>query len=403
MSLDERYILRTQIQALWQELDRALRKFDELKSDGAQQEYDEPRFRDIDDKLLERVDVLMDTHIGELQQGLDELRQGVENGEDLAECWDTFRIRRYSCTVFFREYLALMEGALVRSAGLDDGLCDIADALLRYLSQRADIYWGRFTVLAEGEFYGHMAQVVRLRFPAESIWSLPVAAHEFGHFVGPEVKVQNIVGEIKYPFQKILEQEKLKNQRSWHYTHEHFADLFATFALGPAYACTCILLRFDPGTAYEDTEKHPSGFERVVWILGALKRMDEEIGGEITRPYEAIVQFLENLWKRCVQTSGQSENSDKNSITLPDGAFKELYQLLRTRLPKVQYDSFERAKMLSNHLRPDCSTTPKPQFAYTLPDVLNAAWLSRIEHWDEGSHAMTNIGMQAIELCRGIS
>ena len=42
------------------------------------------------------------------------------------------------------------------------------------------------TILAELEYTGHHARIIGLRFPAASIWDLPIAAHEFGHVVASE-------------------------------------------------------------------------------------------------------------------------------------------------------------------------------------------------------------------------
>ena len=38
----------------------------------------------------------------------------------------------------------------------------------------------------------------------------------------------------------------------------------------------------------------------------------------------------------------------------------------------------------------------------TLPDVLNAAWLCRIQHGDEDSYLVRRIGDKAVDLCREI-
>ena len=133
----------------------------------------------------------------------------------------------------FEESLALVEGALVRGAKLDNGLCQIADALLDELRTKADVAWGRFTILAEGEFFGEMAQIIRLRFPEVSIWNLPIAAHEFGHFVGPELKQPGPFGTFRYPFQEELRKSRPRRVRS------------------PGLSCMSILLIFLPHTRWD--------------------------------------------------------------------------------------------------------------------------------------------------------
>ncbi len=60
-----------------------------------------------------------------------------------------------------------------------------------------------------------------------------------------------------HPFELILEQE---TQRGWNprHVHELSADVFATYTLGPAYAFTCIVGRFDPSNAYYTWPGSPS-------------------------------------------------------------------------------------------------------------------------------------------------
>ena len=80
------------------------------------------------------------------------------------------------------ECLAFLEGGLVRAAGLDGGVCALADKMFEALNDQTDLGWQRFTLVAAGEFYSTLSGIVRLRFTDTDIWSLPVAVHEFGHF-----------------------------------------------------------------------------------------------------------------------------------------------------------------------------------------------------------------------------
>jgi hypothetical protein len=384
--MDEHSILMSQIQVLDGELSRA---------EGA---LDAPQ---VDSDLRERVRVRFDKLIKDQQRALTIGRRQVESGQPLDMCWDGFREIRRECVPLFREILALIEGAMVRRAGLDGGLCRIADALLDDLSRRADIYWGRFTILADGEFFADMAEIIRLRFPETSIWNLPVAAHEFGHFVGPKLEVRELNGRSRHPFQDMLQREDWQSTRNWHYLHEHFADLFATYALGPAYACTCILLRFDPGTGYADGPHHPSDAKRVYLILNTLKKMDEAEGG-FMRPYQEIISFLRDWWQRSSVAAGQPESLDQDATIPLDERLDELYYLVSTYLPSVQYRNWLRAQQISAELLPDREISAKLQGGDYLPHILNAAWLSRIQHWNENSYATRRIGDSAIQLCRQV-
>lgn len=376
--MNERLILMDRIQALVQELGQAENALNA---------------KQVDSNLRERVLIRFQTLFRKQQQALKNLRNEVKD-LPLDACWDSFRTIRLECGPLFRECLAFMEGALVRSAGLDGGLCQIADALLDDLSHRADISWKRFTILAEGEFFTDMAEIIRLRFPEVSIWNLPVAGHEFGHLVAQELKVPRHDGTFRYPFQEICQREGLINTKNVPFLHEHFADLFAVYALGPAFACTCILLRFDPSTAYMDEKEHPSYAKRVHFILKALEKMDEA-EGPMPR-YRHIIKWLEDLWQRSLVASRQPKELDQAAILELNDQLEELYNLVDTELPRVRYTGWLRAQRLADELQPDKDTMPMLQNEDTLSDVLNAAWLCRIQHGDE----VRRIGERAVKLCR---
>ena len=245
-------------------------------------------------------------------------------------CWTTLRGIEDACQSLFRECLAIVQ--VVRGAGLDNGLCEIGDALLQDLGHGADLHWGRFTILAESESIVELGSIVRLRFPEVSIWSLPVAAHEYGHFVGPRLEVQDPGQPSRHPFQDFLEQIREDDPRYYYYGHEFFADLFATYALGPSFACCCILLRFDPVTASTEYSTHPSAAQRVYWLLSVLRAMDEQ---DPFLSFSGIIKDLENWWSATLAASGQSAGS----LVSPDASSRldswrdELFAMVEDHLP----------------------------------------------------------------------
>ena len=204
------------------------------------------------------------------------LRRGVD---PLADCWQKFHQVDRECVDFFGECLAFSLGDILRApeTGLDGGLCAVADVLLDDLSHKSRIRWRRLTVVSEREYYQNLAQIIRLRYPATTAWDLPVAAHEFGHFAGPNYWTED--KPPRCPFRDYLSQA-LKtdpSEQSTNHINEYFADLFAVWALGPAYGCTCILGRFNPsGYPFADGYTHPGDGHRAHAILWALKQMDAE-------------------------------------------------------------------------------------------------------------------------------
>jgi hypothetical protein len=315
-------------------------------------------------------------------------------------CWDSFRDIRQQCERVFRECLAFTQGALSRSARLDNGLCQVSDALLVYLSRKADIAWNRFTMLAEGEFFDDLAQIVRLRFLDLNVWTLPIAAHEFGHFIGPEIKVKGPDGKFSHPFEDMLEREQGKEQKGWSYLHEHFADMFATYALGPAFACACILLRFDPRTAYDNKPRHPSDAKRAYLILKMLDKMSEKDKGDfLPSPFQFLTAKLSKVWEEGLVGAGRNASLDEKETLILDELLEKLYFLLKSRTPDVRYESWLQAQTLATQLQPDNDLPLKIDDDITLPDALNAAWYSRLLHWGEDAFILRRIEDRAVDLC----
>lgn len=384
--MDERSVLLAQIEVLRDSLRRAKETLDYPK---------------IDVGLSTRVRSPLSIAIQEQQGIVEQLLEELKDCDSLEALWDRFRETRRDCNTIFCECLAFTQGALARSAGLDSGLCQIADALLVQFGYGTDIDWDRFTILAEVEFFVDMAQIVRLRFPDISIWTIPLAAHEFGHYMGPELR-RKVGGATLFPFVEMLENEKQKGAKYWSYLHEHFADFFATFTLGPAFACTCIFLRFDPRTAYQDYEQHPSDAKRVYLILKTLEKMGSKDAGGITPPhFQPMVDLLGKLWKQSLIAAKRPESLDGASELELDTLLDKLYGLLSPKLDDAQFTGqhWLRAQTLSEQLRPDRSSALKPGPNDTLPVALNAAWYRRLRHWDEDGYALRRIEERSTELC----
>jgi hypothetical protein len=355
---------------------------------------------EVDPALSGRVRGPLIIEIQENLDNLNQLRLEVEEGQALDACWHSFRNFSQQCERVFRECLAFIQGAFLRNAGTDNGLCQVADALLVYLSQKADISWNRFTMLGEGEFFVDMAQIIRLRFLDLSVWTLPIAAHEFGHFVGPEIKVKGADGKFRHPFEEMLEKEKQKGQKQFSYLHEHFADLFATYTIGPAFACACILLRFDPGAAYQDKASHPSDAKRLYLIFKMLEKMrEEDKQGLMSAAYQPLINRLEEKWKESLAVQkGAPTLTEEETFSLDD-LLEELFFLLKKRPEDLRYKSWLETEKLAAQLRPSNDLPVKVNDDITLPDVLNAAWLCRVQYWHEDVFVLRRIEERATDLC----
>ena len=376
--MDESSILNARIQALALDLGQASHALESAK---------------VEEELRERVRVPFLELITAQQNSLGNLRNLLGQGQlSVEKGWSSFQIISNDCQNLLKECLEFVQGALARRAGMDFGICRIADALLMDIGHRSDISWTRFTMLAVGEFFHDMSEIIRLRFPDSTIWSLPIACHEFGHFAEQRIS-ERYAGQTRYPIQQILEQEGFNDAKNVSFLRELFADLFATFALGPAYACTCILTRFDPGQAYVDGNEHPSAAKRAYFILAALDKMNK---AQITRPYGHIIERLKAAWGKDVDadTAGQLN------------VWLESLYLALNKKSGLCYKGWAGASalipaMMSTELPPDALQLAKAGKA-KIPDVLNAAWVCRLNYFEE-SDRVYKIGENAMRLCHEIS
>lgn len=350
---DQRAVLGGQVQELVEQLNHVERAL---------------RDERIDPELREKVGVRFQILVTQQRNLTRDLRTDIENGASLEHGWTNLQERRAACAPLFAECLAFVEGALARSIGLDRGLCKTADVLLEQLSTLTDRDWDRFTILAEGEFFYDMAEIIRVRFPEVSIWSLPVAAHEFGHYLAGTYEDSGTEA-LAAPFRDAAR----LGEQSWAYFHEHFADAFATYAMGPAYACTCVLLRFDPATANDAGQDHPSSAARVRLVLDLLERLDESI--EVIEPYADVRATLRESWEAMVRSATGSAPAEPDVA----GTLDALWPLLEEAVPTMRYQTWLQAQGVADSLlRQHRNSAPLSAGADDLRDVINAAWMARL-------------------------
>lgn len=356
--MESRSILRAHLQIVEGNLERAERAMDSDR---------------IDPELRDAVRRRFATLFHQRRRDLEQIAEDEGRGFDASGLWEDLHRLERDCDGLFREQLAFIEGSLVRSAGLDSGICRAADALLGSLSKDTEITWARLTILAEQEFLNTTAEIIRLRFPDLSVWSLPVAAHEFGHLAVRELKRPTGPEDAEFPIRNIL----LRAGPNAPHLRELFCDLFAVYALGPSYPCTTVLLRFGPRRFDRDAgQDHPADRKRVHVVLRALRGLDPE-----NRAYDDIAGLLQGAWETARADAGMSaELSDEEAADLDDRV-DEWLDILDELAPKARYDGWLRAVRLRDRL-----TTARGAAdldGADVADVLNAAWLRRLDAWDE--------------------
>ena len=314
-----------------------------------------------------------------------------QNNAPLPPCWEQLRQLRAACQFLFREFSAFWHGALSRNAGIDNHLCHIADVLLDELSQRCGLTWNRFTILADAEQFFDLAGIIRLPFPETTFWTLPIAAHEFGHFVAKELQGRS-GGRRSYPIEEFIQQEAQANPKLIAHLNDLFADLFATYSLGPAYAYTMLLLRLDPGKP--DSFNHPSSARRAYVIL---KTLDLIGANQPMPPFAAVTAWLRERWRSLRQSTNQPAALDDAEQQQLDSWTVRLVGLLNANLlDEALYSRWPRAASMAPVLMSgqEMDAICRPDDALT--DVLNAAWRCRLENWGQGD----DIGSQGLAACQ---
>jgi len=297
---------------------------------------------------------------------LGDLVEAVLSGNELAAERKNYRRINKACNDLFGECLAISIGKAIRDLALDADAFEIVERLLGQLGEALQVPWPHVATLADAEFFSTASQVIRIRFPAFTVWDFPVAAHEFGHFVGPRLQSLNGEATAYQSFRMVKDIGPLEH------LEEYFADMIAVFALGPAYVHSCLLHRFDP--AGEDGTAHPSDGKRAHWILSAL----DYIALRCERPQRDMLQeAIENRkedWLRAVAANGGSPLNAEVEKNLRRRA-RGLCSALCEAFPGAALRNMQPTLQIVAEFGRDRPLDPKPE----IREILNAAWIVRLQ------------------------
>ncbi len=340
----------------------------------------------IDPDLCKRVQGGIATDVATCRGELEELSERAERGDvHPADAWAELRVIGLKVDALVEESLVLVHGAALRTAKLDEGYCALADALVDEMVNRTPIpAWNSFTVLGRFEFYQRASRVIRVRYPASSLWDLPVVAHELGHFVGLSL-ISRQDGRT-LPLVVLAERLGATADAPWLWLQELFADAFAAYVMGPAYGYASVYLGFDPVAAHIEDDTHPAPALRLQLILSVLRGLE---GDGI---HEAAAD-IEALWGKLTRDS----EADSNGETQPEDWVPALSSTLTEHLPASAYGTWQEVQRLSSGLRRGQATATSRS---TLVDILNAGWLCRRDatNWME----VADLARDARRLCEAV-
>jgi hypothetical protein len=320
-----------------------------------------PRLTELDKTLGQRFDKRFNLLAGEVDGDAAPPRDAtvaelVRKGEDLIS-----------------ETLAVLGGAAARHLDLDDGITSVALRWLDQLSDQADIRKVAAVVPAATEFIGVVTEVVRLKLPLDGSWGLPVAAHEYGHFVASVLSRTDDDGGV--PDHTLLVEGLLHAGGAdtdmpliyWH-GHELFADAIATALAGPAYPEYCLWYRFDPAQAQTVTPTHPSLARRMRVQLAVLRQLaDADASGLI----ESDLDRISARWSDSVTAAGETAAVPIEELLEPlEGKLLEIVRD-HPQLRPIRYCDHARARALAEN------DLDRLAAGTSVAQVLNAAWSAR--------------------------
>ena len=331
----------------------------------------------------------LEERIGDSSTRIDQDIQALETDspteERLEEAWrDYCEITSEQSQLIFADYVEFLGGLALRYAGLDEGICRIADELMRSSGSFGKMQWSALTIPASQEAMT-LARSIRMRFPEWTIWAVPLAAHEFGNVVvSDNARLENYIrGEFPG------EDEQATKDREDMFVY--LADAFATYVMGPAYACAAILMRFNPRGAYEDRSKSPADAKRAHIVLSTLNEigtMSRDVGKDPNRtpPYLSVADKLSKGWEAALaQAKAEKPANWANELQRLDGWSERFSAELSRSYGNSLYEGTLWTSTLEalDELLQDNDPAQKLEGYEEWGDVLNAAWAARVNNSDD--------------------
>ena len=341
--------------------------------------------------------------------------------------WERFRALvgdRERLSVF-REYVDVAGGLSLRGNGMDEQFCAMADWLSEHWIRVIGLpYWFSIPARDEARLMTHI--IIPVGFPEWTIWAVPLFAHEVGCiFVDNNKTLQSFTaaqakalsadkastsgGAAKAQARPARKRMDARQAR----IRTYLADAFATYVMGPAFACASLLLKLDPSGAGRDDQERGWDHVRARVILDTLKRIRPEVDPEMAD----IIAKLEESWEVASKRFGPAESTG-NDLALVEPvitqAIETLQRLEQVREEPIGFDdhAWGRAKRLAaqvfadlhdpgnvtgaetagdkplseqasgdvpaRHQTAETTAATDETAGISLPLVLNAAWYQRV-------------------------
>lgn len=294
------------------------------------------------------------------------------------------------------ESLLYLQAAYSRRNQAANNLCAIVDLLFAEVAKCLPaLEWKTYTVFSGEDSFDKVSDVVRIRYPVTAVWDMPICVHEFGHYVSDKLLAkgadgtgrQSIKEDIHRTANLYSEQKRGPQGTNWAvWLEEVFADVFGATALGPAFGYSSVILRFDPSRPSAERDgKHPADARRVYTVLTTLEFLNAQ--PELSRNLTGSIDLIKRYWIDSCASAG--ENSAVLNATDEKFLFDlidRFYHDLREAAPLLNFRSWEPLEM-QEYLFGSRPAAPEET---RITDLLNAAWLCRIQRPSSASTVNSN-------------
>jgi hypothetical protein len=289
------------------------------------------------------------------------------------------------------EILDLFGGVNLRKEELDQKICEQVEALLHDYARLTGVNWSSRVILGKNPLFSSISHLIHIGFPDLDIWNLPLMAHEFGHitaFGTPDILklIEKEAAKMDQGHPGALEwstdDKRRYRTRRLDHLHEIFADVFAIYVQGPAFAYNTFLLHLNPSQAYQPRGRYPTHGERAAVLLKIFQNMDAADKVGHFGPYDSDIKRLKGWWDSAVEKTGNQLDNIHRFERMATTLFAERvyiyleqYFRLGARYPA---DDWKEAKEIAAILlenKPDLSGINRR-------NLLSIAWASRIFHRD---------------------
>lgn len=312
--------------------------------------------------LVARLGLIVDAEVA---------RVGVELSDVQAGDWASLAEPAAKAERLAAETLAFVGGLSARAKRLDRTSCSLADELLAWVAARMSMQYEPVTLPASSEYVNVLSEVIRVRFPGRGIWDLPLVLHEFGHFLVRRFR-QTRDGDAPAD---IIRRESEKRRYLGAFAEELWADTFATYVGGPAYAFS-LLSRFDPLRAHADSRPtHPAAIRRAAAIFATLASLERAWAG-LGRGAGSLapaISLVQARWTGLLRAAGVAVSSDAESQGQAVNLVGAFIEILDREHAAVRYENAQSAEDVRWYL---LGQGPRPE-NHTPVSVLNGLWLAR--------------------------